>query len=93
MVIPINDRYRIKGDKYQYMVQKYEPWTDKEGKLREEWHSTQYFTSVSSAVQWLYEMRLRTSDAETYAEVLAKSDELIRELTGALSKQFYVEVR
>jgi len=84
MIIPLDDGWRLKTDKYQYKLQKF---TTHSG-----WENEAYYPSISGAVQECYERRLRASEAETLAEVVAESKRLLQGLSGALRVDYDISV-
>ena len=85
MIIPIDDEYRIKGDKHSWAIQK--------GRMREgeiTWESVSWFTSLESTVNHLGQLMVRTSDAQTLADALISVEEIATKLTHALSPKFEV---
>jgi len=90
MLIEIDDKYAIKGDRRQYMLcEKVKPTK----KQADGWKPFQYYHSLENLIQNFAEMRLRESDAEGVAEVLAENKRILRTLAGALSPHFDVEIR
>ena len=85
MIIPIDDEYRIKGDKHSWAIQK--------GRMREgeiTWESVSWFTSLESTVNHLGQLMVRTSDAQTLADALKEIEKVTTLLTHALSPKFKV---
>ena len=67
MIIPIDDRYRLKSDVNQWMIQRYRSAS----KRREAtWESFKYFHDPSSAVTELVQMLVRESDVATLVDAL-----------------------
>ena len=85
MILPIDDDYRIKGDKHSWAIQK--------GRMREgeiTWESVSWFTSLESTVNHLGQLMVRTSDAQTLADALKEIEKVTTLLTHALSPKFKV---
>ena len=85
MILPIDDEYRIKGDKHSWAIQK--------GRMREgeiTWESVSWFTSLESTVNHLGQLMVRTSDAQTLADALKEIEKVTTLLTHALSPKFKV---
>ncbi len=85
MILPIDDEYRIKSDKYSWAIQK--------AKMRKSeitWQSISWFTSIESTVNNLGQLMFRTSDAKTLAEALVEIEKIATLLTHALSPEFEV---
>ena len=85
MMIPINDRYRISSDRYQWMIQ--EARTRKGEKV---WESKWFFGTFPAAVKGLWELMVRESDAQTLVDALADAEKITTTLSLALTPQFEV---
>ena len=85
MILPIDDEYRIKGDKHSWAIQK---GRIKKGEIT--WESVSWFTSLESTVNHLGQLMVRTSDAKTLAEALVEIEKIATLLTHALSPEFEV---
>ncbi len=85
MILPVDDEYRIKGDKHSWAIQK---GRMKEGEIT--WESVSWFTSFESTVNHLGQLMVRTSDAKTLAEALVEIEKIATLLTHALSPEFEV---
>jgi len=85
MILPINNDYRIEGDRYSWSIQKARL---KNGETT--WESINWFTSIEHAVNHLGEMMVRTSDAQTLGEALAEIERVTTKLSHALSTKFEV---
>jgi len=85
LILPIDDEYRIKGDKHSWVIQK--------GRMREgeiTWESVSWFTSLESTVNHLGQLMVRTSDAKTLAEALVEIEKIATLFTQALTTKFEV---
>ncbi len=85
MILPVDDVYRIMGDKHSWSIQK--------AKMRKSeitWQSISWFTSIESTVNNLGQLMVRTSDAKTLAEALVEIEKIATLLTHALSPEFEV---
>ena len=85
MILPIDDEYRIMGDKHSWVIQK--------GRMREgeiTWESVSWFTSLESTVNHLGNLMVRTSNAQTLADALKEIEKVTTLLTHALSPKFKV---
>ena len=85
MILPIDDEYRIKGDKHSWAIQK--------GRIREgeiTWESDSWFTSLEHTVNHLGQLMVRTSDAKTLGDALKEIEKVNTKLTHALSPKFKV---
>ena len=89
MIIPINEKYRLKSDINQWSIQKFSPTV----KNPDEWKSIKYFHDPSSAVTELAQMSIRESDAKTLNEALAEADRVTTGLLAALAPVFNVKER
>ena len=89
MIIPINEKYRLKSDINQWMIQKFSPTV----KEPDNWKSIKYYTDPSNAVTELAQMSIRESDATTLAEALAEADRITTGLLTALAPVFQVQER
>jgi len=85
MILPIDDKYRIKGDKHSWAIQK---GRIKKGEIT--WESVSWFTSLESTVNHLGQLMVRTSDAQTLADALKEIEKVTTLLTHALSPKFKV---
>lgn len=83
MILPIDDEYRIKGDKHSWAIQK---GRIKKGEIT--WESVSWFTSLESTVNHLGQLMVRTSDAKTLADALIVVEEIATKLTQALTTKF-----
>ena len=86
MILPIDDKWRIKSDAYQWMIQQYQGIPDK-GKFKgiPQWKSVRYYTSLSKAVHGLAEYELMTSDCTTLASALDCLRDVSERLSMALT--------
>ena len=85
MILPIDDEYRIKGEKHSWAIQK---GRIKKGEIT--WESDSWFTSLESTVNHLGQLMVRTSDAQTLADALEEIEKVTTLLTHALSPKFKV---
>jgi len=85
MIVPIDDEYRIKGDKYSWAIQK---GRMKQGKIN--WESVSWFNSLESTVNHLGNLMVRTSDAQTLGDALIAVEEIATKLSQALTTKFEV---
>ena len=86
MILPIDDKWRIKSDAYQWLIQKYKGIPAK-GKFKgtPQWESVRYYTSLSKAVHGLAEYELMTSDCTTLASALDCLRDVSERLSMALT--------
>jgi len=85
MILPIDYKYRIMGDKYSWAIQK---GRMKQGEIT--WESISWFNSLESTVNHLGNLMVRTSDAKTLAEALIVIEKIATLLTQALTTKFEV---
>lgn len=83
MILPINDRYRIKSDQYCWMVQEQRRRTLTD-QLKEDWRPVTYHPTIEQAVSSLSERMLRTSSAIGFAEGLEELKRICNTLSQAL---------
>ena len=85
MILPIDDEYRIKGDKHSWAIQK---GRMKKGEIT--WESISWFTSLESTVNHLGDLMVRTTDAQTLADALKEIEKISTKLSQALTTKFEV---
>jgi len=85
MILPIDDEYRIKGDKHSWAIQK---GRIKKGEIT--WESVSWFTSLESTVNHLGQLMVRTSDAQTLGDALIAVDKIATKLSQALTTKIEV---
>jgi len=91
MILPIDENYRIAGDQQSWSIQHLRKRRDKTtGELKTVWESLSWFTSLEAAVNYLGEMLVRTSGAQTLAEALAETNRVTTKLSRALPPKFKV---
>jgi len=83
MIIPIDDKWRIKSDEYCWHIQKLIGMRKNRqtGELEENWRSQRYYSSLAQAVHGLAELEIMTSDCTTLAEAL----DAVRNVSDRLS--------
>ena len=85
MILPIDDAYRIMGDKHSWAIQK---GRIKKGEIT--WESVSWITSLEHTVNHLGQLMVRTSNAQTLADALKEIEKVTTLLTHALSPKFKV---
>ena len=65
MIIPINARYRIVSDEYQWIIQR-----KRTRKGKEEWQARLYYPPLKAAVEGLGELMVRQSKADTLVQCI-----------------------
>ena len=83
MILPINDRYRIKSDQYCWMVQEQRRRT-LSGRVKREWRTHTYHPNVEQAIKNLGERMLKTSSAIGFVEGLEEIERICNTLSQAL---------
>ena len=83
MILPINDRYRIKSDQYCWTVQEQRRRTLTD-QLKEDWRPVTYHPTIEQAVSSLSERMLRTSSAIGFVEGLEELKRICDTLSQAL---------
>ena len=84
-MIPINERYRISSDRYQWMIQEV-----RTRKGEQVWESKCFFGTFPAAVKGLWELMVRESEAQTLVDALADVEKITTTLSQALTPQFQV---
>ena len=79
MEIPINEKYRLSSDEYQWIVQKRR---SRKGKL--DWTNLEYHSRLDSAVRSLGELMVRRSKANTLVDALKEVETIATTLSQAL---------
>ena len=82
MKIPINAEFRIRSDRYQWMIQE-----RRTRKGREVWESKLFFGTFQLAYKGLGELMVRLSDADTLADALEDVENVATTLSQALTPQ------
>ena len=80
MVIPINDRYRITSDEYQWIIQ-----TKRNRKGKKDWQARLYYPTLKVALEGLGKLMVRQSDVVTLADALAEVENVATTLSQALT--------
>ena len=87
MIIPINARYRIVSDEYQWIIQR-----KRTRKGKEDWQARLYYPTLKAAVEGLGELMVRQSKADTLVPVaLAAVEEVATQLSQALTPKIEVK--
>ena len=80
MIIPINARYRIVSDEYQWIIQRI-----RTRKGKEDWQARLYYLTIKAAVEGLGELMVRQSKADTLASALAAIEEVGTQFSQVLT--------
>ncbi len=102
MLLTINDKYRIKGDEKQWILeQRKRRVVDTSrtnplkpgGETYSRWEAIGYFPKLQQAVAHLSELQLRISGAKNVIEALVESKRIMAELVAQLSPEFELSER
>ena len=80
MEIPINEKYRLSSDEYQWIVQKRR---SRKGKV--DWTNLEYHSGLDSAVRSLGELMVRRSKANTLVDALKEVETIATTFSQALT--------
>ena len=86
MIIPINARYRIVSDEYQWIIQRI-----RTRKGKEDWQARLYYPTLKAAIEGLGELMVRQSKADTLVSALAAVEEVATQLSQALTPKIEVK--
>lgn len=90
MILPVSDKYRIKTDLYNWIIQK-RSGSRKNRKLgikEPNWKDIGYYPSLRNATTGLYQYMVRASSAESLSQALSESENTLALITTALEKDF-----
>ena len=94
MILPINDKYRIRGERHQWVVEerkrRVSKCSDVSGGAYMAWKAVGYFPTLQQAVNTLTDLQLRISGAKTIVEAMVESKRITSELVAALSPTFQI---
>ena len=90
MKIQITDKYAIHSDTYSWTI--HEKKNNKKLEKGYGWYPLFYYSSIEGAVNGLYKLMLRRSEATTLSEALLDGEKAIQALTDGLRHKFKVEV-
>lgn len=85
----LNPEYRIKSDSRQWIIQK-RIKDDAEG--NEQWTPKLYYSTLPQAVQQVYNLFLRQSDADNILDFIEDSTEILNELCKTFNPLLKIEV-
>ena len=85
MIIPIDDKYRLKSDVNQWMIQE-----SRIVKGEVQWRGIKFFHDPSNAVTELVLLGVRQSDAQTLTDALAEVERITAHVLSALHPRFEV---
>ena len=80
MIIPINARYRIVSDEYQWIIQR-----KRTRKGKEDWQARLYYPTLKAALEGLGDLMVRQSDVATLADALVEVENVTTTLSQALT--------
>ena len=80
MIIPINDKYRLKCDEYQWIIER-----KRTRKGEEDWQARLFYPTVKAAVQGIGELMVRQSKANTLVDALEAVENVATTLSQALT--------
>lgn len=89
MIIPLNDKYRITSDAYQFILQQFSG-KSKDG--TENWRSIKYHATLEGIVNALIQHDLRAPEHSTLADGLESQKNLAETLSAALKRYYRVQV-
>ncbi len=93
-ILPIDDRCRLAGDRYSWMIQKHRRRKTRRGNaVVDDWETFSWHPTIEQAVNALADYQLRTSGAQTLADALAEVKRINAALTRALSPRLEVKER
>lgn len=85
MIIPVDKKYRISSDRYQWILQEYQPHQNKEGKTVDNWSNIGHYSKLEHVINACFDLKLRLSDAEGIAEAAIVAKNAAKSLQVALS--------
>jgi len=87
MILPIDDKWRIKSDEYCWHIQllKGTRRNSRTGEIEDNWRSQRYYQSLAKAVHGLAELELMSGDTKTLAEALDAVRAVSERLSMALT--------
>jgi len=89
MIIPINNKYRLRGHELSWDVQKKSRLKNKEtGEWEVSWTSILYYGTLEGAVNGLAHRMIRTAEAETIDEAVKAVENVCNTLSVALTPTF-----
>ena len=80
MLVPINDKFRIKSDVMQWMIQRRRSRNGKQI-----WESKLFFPTLQGAINELGELMVRESQVQTLADALVAVENVTTTLSQALT--------
>ena len=84
MIIPIDDDWRIRSDRDNWMLEERHESKKSDAKRKEYWTVEGYYGSIEQAALACYELRLRLSNVEGVVEAKKEASRLCQALTDCL---------
>jgi len=92
MILPIDDKWRLKSDAYCWHIQRYVGIRSSgHGAGNEQWKSKRYYQTLSGAMHGLAELELMTGDTKTLLEALDAVADVSERLSMALTP--HIEIK
>ena len=91
MILPINEQYRIRSDRYQWIIQKPHQ-RQRNGESVIEWDSQGFYPTFEGVVRELGERMVRESEAVGFAEALEDIERVVTTLSQVLPTHIHVSV-
>ena len=86
MILPIDDRYRIRSDSLAWMIER-----PRKEKGQMVWRPCKWYPTAETCIRALGELMCRQLDTETLTEGLAGIDRVSRKLSRALAPHFDIK--
>ena len=84
MNIRLSEDYQITSDKYQYMLQERKVPTKGENIGKEYWDNIGYYNKLQTVLEDYVDMRVRTSNKNSVAELITYLKEIKKEVTNMM---------
>ncbi len=89
MILPIDDKYQLAGNRYSWSIQEARGIDRKTGEIR--WESVSWFPTLAMAINELHNRMVRCSSAETLDEALNVATNATATIVQALTPTFEVK--
>ena len=89
MRIPIDNQFAIGADQHSWHLMK-RVTRKRDDNATDEWRPIRWYTSLQDACNGYAQLRLRTCEAQSVAELLAEAENTVAALCAALHPQFKV---
>ena len=90
MHIQLDEKYRLSGDQYQWILQRKSRQKNDDGEWEERWKAESYYTDLGKLITEYAERRLRLSDATNIHEALQEVASIGKSLRHALQPSYRV---